>query len=85
MVVGEGVRIVSPGDTEWLRKARALRVFTSTPNPPLIFYPFSASISFISFVLGNVNLIGRVGQLLRVGCNYTHTHTHTKYREWNIK
>ena len=39
------------------------------------FLPFSDSISFISFVLGNANLIECGGQLLRVGCNYTHIHT----------
>ena len=47
------------------------------------FLRFSDSISFISFVLGNANLIECIGQLLRVGCNYTHTHT--KYRKWNIE
>jgi hypothetical protein len=35
--------------------------------------PFSISISIISFVLGNANLVESGGQVLGEGCNYINT------------
>jgi hypothetical protein len=35
--------------------------------------PFSISISIISFVLGNANLVESSGQVLGDGCNYINT------------
>jgi hypothetical protein len=55
MGVGGGVRNVSPGDTEWQgRGFTSVHEYTQSPTNSL---PFSNSISFISFVLGNANLI----------------------------